>query len=167
MGPRRMYGGGPLISTDVRQTLFQILLACELIVFMVFSVCVRRLLLVTHILTISNPFIIYIINMLRFQKSHYTRKSFHLLGCLWQQLGSNSSKMGVSIEEYRQRIGCFVRVLSSFRVRGNNSNLFQKQSKDFGTALRVIIRYVLCLRSTLSWLGTEFKHFSNPDFKCR
>ena len=50
--------------------------------------------------------------------------------------------MGVSIEEYRQRIGCFVRVLSSFRVRGNNSNLFQKQSKDFGTALRVIIRCV-------------------------
>ena len=50
--------------------------------------------------------------------------------------------MGVSIEEYRQRIGCFVRVLSSFRVRRNNSNLFQKQSKDFGTTLRVIIRCV-------------------------
>ena len=50
--------------------------------------------------------------------------------------------MGVSIEEHRQRIGCFVRVLSSFKVRDNNSNTFQKQSKDFGTALRVIIRCV-------------------------
>ena len=52
------------------------------------------------------------------------------------------SRMGVSIEEYRQRIGCFARVLSSFKVRGNNNILFQKQSKDFGTALRVIIRCV-------------------------
>ena len=111
---------------------------------MVFSVCVRRLLVnYTHINNIEPPLLyIYIINILRFQKSHYRRKLFHLLGCLWQQLGSNPSKMGVSIEEYRQRIGCFVRVLSSFRVRGNNSNLFQKQSKDFGTALRVIIRCV-------------------------
>ena len=50
--------------------------------------------------------------------------------------------MGVSIEEYRQRIGCFVRVLSSFKVRGNNNTNHQKQSKDFGTALRVIIRCV-------------------------
>ena len=50
--------------------------------------------------------------------------------------------MGVSIEEYRQRIGRFVRVLSSFKIRGNNSNTFQKQSQDFGTALRVIIRCV-------------------------
>ena len=50
--------------------------------------------------------------------------------------------MGVSIEVYRQRIGCFVRALSSFKVRGNNSNTYQKQSKDSGTALRVIIRCV-------------------------
>ena len=69
-------------------------------------------------------------------------KIFYLLACLWEQLGSNLSKMGVSIEEHRQRIGCFVRVLSSFKVRDNNSNTFQKQPKDFGTALRVIIRCV-------------------------
>ena len=57
-------------------------------------------------------------------------------------LGNYPSRMGVSIEEYRQRIGCFVRVLSSFKVRGNNNTTFQKQSKDFGTALRLIIRCV-------------------------
>ena len=73
---------------------------------------------------------------------YYYYKLFYLLGSLWEQLGSNPSKMGVSIEEYRQRIGCFVRVLSSFKVRGNNNTTYQKQSKDFGTALRVIIRCV-------------------------
>ena len=57
-------------------------------------------------------------------------------------LGNYPLRMGVSIEEYRQRIGCFVRVLSSFKVRGNNNTTYQKQSKDFGTALRVIIRCV-------------------------
>ena len=50
--------------------------------------------------------------------------------------------MGVSIEDYRQRIGCFIQVLLSFKVRGNNNTTYQKQSKDFGTALRVIIRCV-------------------------
>ena len=55
--------------------------------------------------------------------------------------GNYHLRMGVSIEEYRQRIGCFVRVLSSFKVRGNN-NTYQRQSKDFGTALQVIIRCV-------------------------
>ena len=57
-------------------------------------------------------------------------------------LGNYHLRMGVSIEEYRQRIGCFVRALSSFKVRGNNNTTYQKQSKDFGTALRVIIRCV-------------------------
>ena len=55
------------------------------------------------------------------------------------------SRMAVSIEEYRQRIGCFLRVatvLSSFKVRGNNNNISQKQSKDSGTAVRVIMRCV-------------------------
>ena len=56
-------------------------------------------------------------------------------------LGNYPLRMGVSVEEYRQRIGCFVRVLSSFKVRGNN-NTYQRQSKDFGTALQVIIRCV-------------------------
>ena len=63
---------------------------------------------------------------------------------LWKDFGSNPSRMGVSIEQYRQRIGCFARVasvLSSFKV---NSNTCQKQSKTkhYGTALQVIIRYV-------------------------
>ena len=57
-------------------------------------------------------------------------------------LGNYPLRMGVSIEEYRQRIRCFVRVLSSFKVRGNNNTTYQKQSKDFGTALRVLIRCV-------------------------
>ena len=73
------------------------------------------------------------------------RKSFYLLGCFWEDLGSDPSRMGVSVEVYRQRIGRFARVaavLSSFKVRGNNGNTFQKQSKDYGTALRVIIRCV-------------------------
>ena len=71
------------------------------------------------------------------------RKSFYLLGCLWEDLGSDPSRMGVSVEEYRQKIGCFARVaavLSSFKVRGNTC---QKQSKDYGTVLRVIIRCVV------------------------
>ena len=53
--------------------------------------------------------------------------------------------MGVSIEQYRQRIGCFARVatvLSSLKVRRYKRNTFQQQSKDFGTALRIIIRQV-------------------------
>ena len=57
-------------------------------------------------------------------------------------LGNYLLRMGVSIEDYRQRIGCFIRVLLSFKVRGNNNTTYQKQSKDFGTALRVIIRCV-------------------------
>ena len=65
---------------------------------------------------------------------------------IWEDFGSDRpSKMGVSVEEYRQKIGCFARVaavLSSFKVRGNNGNTFQKQAKDYGTALRVIIRCV-------------------------
>ena len=55
--------------------------------------------------------------------------------------------MGVSIEQYRQRIGCFARVstiLSSCRVR-SNSKSSPKQSKVFGSALRVIIRlFLIC-----------------------
>ena len=50
--------------------------------------------------------------------------------------------MGVSIEEYRQRIGCFVRVatrLSSCRVRSNNSDSCRKQSKHSRSALPVFI----------------------------
>ena len=58
---------------------------------------------------------------------------------LYRKTGSNPSRMGVSLDEYRQRIGCFVRVLSSFKVRGNTC---QKQSKDYETALRVVIRCV-------------------------
>ena len=55
------------------------------------------------------------------------------------------SRMGVSIDQYRQRIGCFVRVatlLSNFKVRRYKINTFSQQSKDFGTALRVITRQV-------------------------
>ena len=63
--------------------------------------------------------------------------------------------MGVAIEEYRQRIGCFGRVLSSFRVRRNSSNLFHKQSKDFGTTLRVIIR---CVDYTTKIQTSHCKH---------
>ena len=61
------------------------------------------------------------------------------------QLESSPTGMGVSIDEYRQRIGCFAgvaTVLSSCKVRGNNSNSCRKQSQDSGTLLRVIIRCV-------------------------
>ena len=53
------------------------------------------------------------------------RKSLYLLGCLWEDLGRDPSRMGVSVEEYRQKIGCFARVaavLSSLKVRGNNGS---------------------------------------------
>ena len=55
-------------------------------------------------------------------------------------------KMGVSIEEYRQRIGCFVGVatmLSSYGVRSNNSNSCRKQSKHSRSALTVFIMWVV------------------------
>ena len=91
----------------------------------------------THI-NYNNPPLLHI-NMLRFLKIPLQKE---IILFIRQQLGSNSSKMGVSIEVYRQRIGCFVRALSSFKVRGNNSDTYQKQSKDSGTALRVIIRCV-------------------------
>ena len=61
------------------------------------------------------------------------------------QLESSPTGMGVSIDEYRQRIGCFAgvaTVLSSCKVRGNKSNTCRTQSKDSGTLLRVIIRCV-------------------------
>ena len=54
-------------------------------------------------------------------------------------------RMGVSIEEYRQRIGCFAGVatiLSSYRVRSNNSNTCRKQGKHSRIALTVFIRWV-------------------------
>ena len=86
-------------------------------------------------------------------------KLFYLLGCLWEQFGSNPSRMGVSIEEYRQRIGCFVRVLSSFKVKGNNSNTCQKQSKDFGTAVRVIIRCVDYVIKISTIVINHYKHW--------
>ena len=63
----------------------------------------------------------------------------------WLLISRLSSRMGVSIEQYRQRIGCFARVasvLSSFKVRGYRRNTFSQQSKVFGTALRVIMRWV-------------------------
>lgn len=53
--------------------------------------------------------------------------------------------MGVSVEEYRQRIGSFAgvaTVLSSVKVRGYKRNTRPKQSKDFGTVIGVIIRRV-------------------------
>ena len=98
----------------------------------------------THINYIKPPLLHR--NILRFLKIPLQKEIIifiiYTVGCLWEQLGSNPSRMGVSIEEYRQRIGCFVRVLLSFKIRGNNSNTCQKQSNDSGTALRIIIRCV-------------------------
>ena len=71
-------------------------------------------------------------------------------------------RMGVSIEEYRQRIGCFVGVatiLSSYRVRSNSRNTCRKQSKLSKIALTVFIRlvdivlkYIIC-KPSLRTLG--------------
>ena len=66
--------------------------------------------------------------------------SVHLLLCNIIRIPST---MDVSIQQCWQRIGCFARVATIFSISGYNlKNTFLKQSKDFGTALRIIIRLV-------------------------
>ena len=80
-----------------------------------------------------------------FSNTEIGESNFLVLSLLVTVVTRLLSRMGVSIDKYRQRIGCFVRVatlLSSFKVRRYKRNTFSQQSKDFGTALRVTIRQV-------------------------
>ena len=81
----------------------------------------------------------------RFSITEIGESNFLVLSLLVTVATRLLSRMSVSIDKYRQRIGCFVRVatlLSSFKVRRYKRNTFSQQSKDFGAALRVIIRQV-------------------------